>query len=137
MITVRDLIKRDEGLRLKPYTDTRGNLSIGYGHNLTALGISQADADVFLDQDLARAEADLVRAYPIVLALDAARQGVLTAMCFNLGLPHLQTFVQLWRAIEARDFVAAAAAMRASRWAAQVGDRAIRLAAAMATGELI
>lgn len=39
------LVKSDEGLSLKPYTDTRGKLTIGYGRNLTDVGISQAEAD--------------------------------------------------------------------------------------------
>ena len=37
---------RDEGLRLFPYTDTVGKLTIGVGRNLTDAGISADEAEV-------------------------------------------------------------------------------------------
>ncbi len=40
-----DLIKRHEGLSLKPYMDSRGFLTIGYGRNLDANGISKSEAE--------------------------------------------------------------------------------------------
>lgn len=37
---VREQIKFDEGLRLKPYEDSTGHLTIGIGHNLEGRGLS-------------------------------------------------------------------------------------------------
>ena len=133
---LRQMIKADEGLRLFPYTDTAGRLSIGYGRNLTDVGISQLEASDLLEADITRAIYDLQVAFPFVMKLDGVRQIVLTDMCFNLGAARLKTFVKMWRAITVGDYTVAAQEMLASQWAYQVGARATRLAAAMASGEL-
>jgi len=133
---LRQQVKREEGLRLFPYVDTVGKMTIGYGRNLTDSGISQLEAGEMLDQDLTRHISDLIRAFPFVETLDSTRQIVLADMCFNLGITKLYRFVKMWDALRARDFEQAARHMLASRWAEQVGARATRLAAAMVSGEL-
>ena len=50
-----DSIKRHEGLRLFPYNDTTGHLSIGYGRNLTSNGISTQEAEIMLKSDIGAA----------------------------------------------------------------------------------
>ena len=40
------ILKEHEGRRLKPYTDTVGKLTIGYGRNLTDVGISDEEARI-------------------------------------------------------------------------------------------
>ena len=47
-MSIIDIIKEDEGCRLKPYTDTTGHITIGYGRNLSACGISKEEAEFFL-----------------------------------------------------------------------------------------
>ena len=133
---LRDQLKRDEGLRLFPYQDTRGKISIGYGRNLTDNGITQLEADDMLSQDITRHWTDVISRYPFVESLDAARQIALGNMCFNLGISALSKFTVMWLALEHGDFQKAAAAMLDSEWAKQVGARATRLAATMASGEL-
>ena len=64
----RALLRRDvmaaEGLRLKPYRDTVGKLTIGWGRNLEDNGITKLEAEVLLDHDLAAAELECRRAFP-------------------------------------------------------------------------
>ena len=48
-------------------------------------------------------------------------------MCFNLGVTRLLKFKKFLTAIESKDWDNAAAEMMDSRWAVQVGPRAIRL----------
>jgi lysozyme len=60
----------DEGLRLKPYRDTVGHLTIGIGHNLDAKPISNRAADVILEDDIADVLKDLDRAIPLWRQLD-------------------------------------------------------------------
>lgn len=136
LATLRQMVKQDEGLRLKPYTDTVGRLSIGYGRNLTDVGISQEEADLLLDHDLDVAIRGLMRVHSDVLALDPVRQIVLANMAFNLGVPALGHFAQMWAAIGRGNWTEASAAMLDSTWARQVGKRATRLAAAMKSGVL-
>ncbi len=131
---LRMIVKRDEGLRLKPYTDSVNRLSIGYGRNLTDVGISQSEANELLENDLMRAIMDLQKAFQFVLELDGPRQVVLASMAFNLGIGGLAKFSKMWAAIRAKDYAAASVAMLDSHWAEQVGHRAERLAAMMERG---
>ena len=131
-----DQLKRDEGLRLLPYVDTVGKISIGYGRNLTDNGINQLEADAMLRQDVQRTWNDLIHAFPDVESLDSVRQSVLGNMAFNLGVSRLSKFVGMWDAVQRGDFQTAASEMLNSEWAKQVGARATRLAASMASGEL-
>jgi len=51
-------------LRLKPYRDSVGKLTIGVGRNLDDVGISAEEADVLLANDIAKAQAELKQALP-------------------------------------------------------------------------
>jgi lysozyme len=128
-ILVRQLI-RDEGLRLKPYTDSVGKLTIGVGHNLTDVGITREQALDILAEDIAAAEKLLDTELPWWRSLEAPRRRVLLNMAFNLGY-RLLTFKNTLRAAQEGRYEDAAEGMRASKWARQVGKRANRLAATM------
>ena len=56
-------------------------------------------------------------------------------MAFNMGVPRLCKFKNMWAAVEAGDFDTASIEMLDSRWARQVKSRATKLAEAMKTGE--
>lgn len=129
-----DSLKRHEGLRLKPYPDTVGKLTIGYGRNLTDVGISESEAEILLQNDIHAAQlaAGSLQIYPY---LDEVRQRVLVEMVFNLGLRGVLTFKRMFAALDKGDFVAASVEMIDSNWADQVGLRAMRLAQMMRTGE--
>jgi hypothetical protein len=51
-VYLAELLSRFEGLRLKPYRDTVGKLTIGFGRNLEEKGISQLEAEFLLYQDI-------------------------------------------------------------------------------------
>lgn len=126
---------RHEGLRLKPYVDTTGHLTIGYGRNLDAIGITTDEAAYLLNSDIDRAVKGLLAHLPWVLDLDTVRQSVLVNMAFNLGLQGLLTFQSTLKAIQQGRYSAASDAMIDSTWAHQVGARAVELAAQMKTGQ--
>lgn len=130
-----ELIKRAEGLRLKPYRDTVNVLTIGYGRNLDAVGISEGEAMILLVNDIANAIEDVNYRLPWVKTLDQVRQDVLYEMCFNLGVQGLMGFTNTLRFIEAHEYAKAAENMLKSKWAAQVKGRANRLAEMMRSGE--
>jgi len=56
-------------------------------------------------------------------------------MAFNMGVPRLCKFKKMWAAIYAGDYNTAAIEMLDSRWATQVGTRAIKLSKAMEEGK--
>lgn len=126
-------VQRHEGCRLKPYRDSLGVLTIGWGRNLDANGITQDEADRMLDRDLTVAY-HAVSAWAWFAQLSPGRQMVLVEMCFNLGLPKLLKFRRTLAACEAGRYDEAADAMLASKWAEQVKGRARTLAEVMRRG---
>ena len=129
------LIQRHEGLRLKPYKDTVGKLTIGYGRNLEDRGISQLEAEQLFKHDLAEHKRELLERWPWVSSLGPVREAVFVDMAFNLGIGGLAKFRRFIAAAERRDFRAAASEMMDSRWATQVKGRARRLARMMRSGQ--
>lgn len=131
---LEQLIKLHEGLRLKPYRCTAGKLTIGYGRNLQDIGISEEEAEAMLRADIDRCKKQL-ETIPWFKKLCDARQAVLIDMCFNLGFDGLMKFRRTLLFIENQNYKSAAAEMLNSRWANQVGSRALRLSRMMKTGE--
>jgi lysozyme len=140
-MTTRQQIKRHEGLRLKPYADTVGKITIGYGHNLTDNGIPEDVAEDLLTTGLEIAAVDAEALLwggdskpEIYEVLGDARAAVLINMAFNLGRTRLATFRKLIIAVQTQDWEAAAREMLDSKWARQVPNRAAELAEQMRTG---
>lgn len=130
-----ELIKRHEGLRLKPYKCTAGKLTIGYGRNLEDNGISQYEAEQMLFNDIQHCYTNLVK-LSCWNKLDEARKAVLLDMCYNIGIARLKTFKKMLAALEVGAYNRAAKEMIDSRWASQVKTRATELAEIMKTGAL-
>jgi lysozyme len=126
---------RNEGIRLKPYHDSVGKLTIGVGRNLDDVGITNLEAKMLLENDIERVESDLRVHLPLYSSLDDVRQRVLMDMAFNMGVAGLLGFQKMLAALAARDFATAKAEMLNSKWAKQVGIRAIRLAEMIETGQ--
>lgn len=133
-MTLKDQLIRDEGTRLKPYTDSTGHLTIGFGRNLTQVGISLAEAELLLDHDIQRTVADVLAALPWTTGLDPARRDALVNMAFNLGISGLLGFHKMLTACQAGDWATAALEALNSDWARQVGPRAYRLSRQLETG---
>ena len=131
---LKDQLVRDEELRLKPYTDSVGKLTIGVGRNLTDKGISFQEAQLLLANDIADATADLEAKLPWTAMLDDVRKGALLNMAFNLGIGGLLEFHDFLAKMQAGNFSGAAGAMLDSLWARQVGPRATRLSMQIQTG---
>lgn len=135
MVTdITSQLQRDEGIRLYPYLDTVGKVTIGVGRNLTDVGISRTECDAMLRNDIERADGMLMEALPWAEGLDDARHGVLLNMTFNMGVTGLLGFRDTLGKIQTRDYDGAADSMLQSKWATQVGARAQRLAQQLRTG---
>lgn len=133
---IRQYLIVSEGLRLKPYTDTVGKLSIGIGRNLTDVGISALEAYDMLNHDLDKAIVAIVGRYSWVADQDPVRQAVLVELQFNMGSRGLGTFVNTLAAFQRRDYPAVAAGLRASKWFRQVQkSRSDRILKMVETGE--
>jgi lysozyme len=119
---------RHEDLRLKPYKDSLGILTIGVGRNLEHVGITEAEAMVLLGNDIIGVFDDLDRVFPWWRQMTEERQLVIADMCFNLGIKRLLGFVKTMAAMQSGRYEVAAVEMLDSKWAQQVGKRAITLA---------
>ncbi len=133
---IKSQLVRHEGLRLKPYRCTAGKLTIGIGRNLDDRGISQKEAYAMLERDILDCEQQLLDEIPdVYTGLDEVRQSVLLNMCFNPGLKGLLQFKNTLAFIASGDWERAANNMLASKWAKQVGMRAIELSELMRKGK--
>jgi lysozyme len=121
-------LELDEDVRLKPYRDSVGKLTIGVGRNLDDMGISPDEAQMLLEHDITKVERDLDRNVPWWRQMTEPRQRALLNMCFNLGWPKLAGFKQTLGYLEAGQYAEAATACLDSLWARQVGARAERIA---------
>ena len=125
-IVVRDL-KRDEGFRSKPYKDTVGKLTIGYGRNLDDVGINKREAEELLRYDVFLANKELLK-FPWYDDLTSCRKRALLNMMYNLGSTRFRKFKKMIKAFKTRNYEIAADEALDSKWAKQVGDRAERIA---------
>lgn len=129
----QDLV-RDEGLVLTVYTCPAGYPTIGVGRNLQGRGISKAEAFYLLDNDINVCLGDLA-SFEWWGALNSVRQRALLNMRFQLGSKGFRGFTKMLAALDQRDYVAAAAAARDSKWArADSPQRAARVTAQIETG---
>jgi lysozyme len=128
------MLKNHEGLILKPYVDTVGKLTIGYGRNLEDVGISIAEAEGMLDRDIEDARRRCEQIFGWFGIIDAVRQDVIVMMTFNMGINKVCHFHQMIEAIKIGDWVKAADEMLDSAWARQVGARAMVLSRMMKLG---
>lgn len=135
MDQIEVLIKKHEGIRLKPYKDTVGKWTIGIGRNLDDVGITEEEAMYLFRGDLSRVVDALRAGFDWFEQLSEVRQAVLIDMCFNLGINGLSKFRMMLGHCANGEFSAASVEMLNSRWAGQVGGRAIELAAMMEIGE--
>jgi lysozyme len=127
-------MKLHEGIKLMPYMDTKGKLTIGVGRNLHDRGITKDEADMLLENDLRSACIDVELYFPWVGRLSRDRQMVYVNMCFNMGISKLRDFKKMHMATASGDFEAAAKEMLDSSWSRQVGNRSFQLAEMMRHG---
>ena len=135
MTRLQDMLIRHEGLRLKPYRDTVGKLTIGIGRNLDDVGITREEAMMLLNNDIANVRREVKKAFPWFSRLNRVRQNVVLNMVFNLGLPRFRQFKKAIGALRTRRWDEAAKQMLDSRWARQVGRRARELSSMMRSGK--
>ena len=126
---IEEMLKRDEGRSLKLYRDTDRNWSIGYGRNITARGISEAEALFMLQNDIRACQLELDTHLKWWRLLNAPRQMAMLSLCYNLGIMGLKGFKASLAAMEAGRYKDAARQFLHSKWADQVGHRAGRIAA--------
>ncbi len=138
-LPLRNLLRKHEGNRLKPYLDccgkywrecqcaVKGNLTIGTGRNLDDIGISEMESAILLGNDIDRVLKEGVDNFPWFKSLSMVGQDVVLSMLFNMGLTRFKGFQKLITALINGNRNAAADQMLNSKWASQVKSRATEL----------
>ena len=138
MSMIIEMLRKHEGVETHAYVDTVGKVTIGVGRNIDkngGIGLSQREIDSLLASDVERVEAELSRAFEWYDSLNDARKDAMMDMCFNMGLPRLSKFKKSLAAMSNRHYEIAAVEFLDSRWAVQVGQRAITISEMIRTGE--
>ena len=133
-----EMLRRHEGVETYAYTDTVGKITIGVGRNIDpngGIGLSEGEIDFLLYNDIDRVEEELYDNFKWFRMVGDVRSEAMIDICFNLGLPRLKKFKKALAAMEAEDYKLAAIEFLDSRWADQVGQRAIELSLMIETGE--
>lgn len=123
-----------ENLKLKPYVDSVGKLSIGIGRNLDDRGITVEEAFYLCRNNIKECKVDLDKNLPWWRKLDNNRQIVILDMCFNMGITKLLKFVNTLNAMKNGRYEDAAKGMENSLWYKQTKRRAVKLVKVMRTG---
>lgn len=126
--TLRDTLKKAEGVKAHPYLDTAGKWTAGVGRNLTDNGLRAEEIDFMLTNDITAAWMDVTTTWPWVLDLSDVRQRALTEMVFQMGVGGVGAFKQALAAMQAGDWQTAHDELLDSKWAAQTPSRAHRVA---------
>ena len=135
--TVEEYIKRNEGLRLKPYKCSAGKLTLGYGRNIEDNGISEIEAEFLLSSDIRSVTEEIRRLIPDFDSLELPQKTALIDLGYNLGAYRLSRFKKMLAAINVRDFKTAAMEMLDSNYANQLPNRSSKNAELIQISEML
>lgn len=128
----------DEGFRSQPYDDAtsekltaqKGKVTLGCGRNLDDCPLTIDEAIYLMKRPLDELEHQLDNT-SFYKTLSDERKLIILNMAYNLGYNGLLQFKRMIAAIETFNYKLVAEEMLNSKWAQQVGDRAVRLAKEM------
>ena len=133
-----EMLCQHEAVRRMVYRCSAGALTIGVGRNIDpnkgGIGLSDDEIDYMLRNDITRVYLELDTNFEWFDDLDEVRQDACIDICFNLGLPRFSKFVLAIAGMALGDYERAADEFLDSRWAEQVGRRAITVTNMIRTG---
>ena len=141
MTQLSKMLTAHEGVETHAYKCTADKITIGVGRNIDpkgGIGLSKLEIDYLLANDIERVEEEISTAFPWTIDLimhSPARYDALVDICFNLGMPRLLKFKKALAAAEEHNWDEAADEFMNSRWAKQVGKRAVEICAMIRTGK--
>jgi len=125
----RDLIKKRlidfEGLVLKSYVCPTGYTSVGVGRNLETNGITEEEAMYLLNNDISSVIKKLDKHWIAWRKLPITAQYVCIDLVFNMGINTFMSFRKTRAYMEMGDFEKAGIELLNSKYAEQVGRRAL------------
>ena len=132
------MLKRHEGVESHAYECSEGKITVGVGRNIDqkgGMGLSDDEIDYLLQNDIERVIKELSSEYSWFNSLDDVRKDAIVDISFNLGQTRLRLFKRALAAMDSGDYKEAATEFLDSRWAKQVGGRALELTDMISSGE--
>ena len=137
------MLRRHEGEvvtngRHVAYKCPEGYWTIGIGRNIdpeNGIGLADEEVEFMLENDILRVMQELASEYPWFSDLDDVRKDAMIDIAFNLGATRLRGFRRALAAMEAGNYKEAATEFLDSKWAKQVGGRALEITDMIASGE--
>jgi lysozyme len=114
-----------EGMKTQLYKCTSGKNTIGVGRNLDDRGISEDEAMILLGNDIKIVQEELLERWPWIKDLPPRAQMVMMDLGFNMGVPAISNFQNMLRDLQSGNWEGAAINLLDSKYATQVGRRAI------------
>ncbi len=145
-MSVKKILKFEEGFRAKPYLCSEGYVTIGLGTKLHTdkgmnpkdfpLSINLMTAEGLLSNDVVHiyevlGSSSYTRIAGIFGSQTLARREILISMMYQMGVSGVYKFRNMWTALENGQYDLAATEMLDSRWARQTPARAERHAEVM------
>ena len=138
MKTLEERIKKHEGYMVKPYTDTLGFLTGGYGHKILEgeeVPTDQEGWEKLFQEDLEKARDGAARLIEKnkLENLPCEAHEIIIEMVYQMGEKGVSKFKKMFKALrqEPKDYEEAADQMMDSRWAKQTYSRARSLSESM------
>lgn len=132
------MLKRHEGVESHAYECSEGKITVGVGRNIDSeggIGLSDEEIDFLLRNDIERCIIELSSEYDWFVDLDDIRKDAMVDIAFNLGITRLRLFKRALAAMAEGNYKQAATEFLDSKWAKQVGGRALELSDMISSGE--
>ena len=132
------MLKRHEGVESHAYECSEGKITVGVGRNIDSeggIGLSDEEIEFLLKNDIERCIIELSSEYDWFVDLDDIRKDAMVDIAFNLGITRLRLFKRALAAMAEGNYKQAATEFLDSKWAKQVGGRALELSDMISSGE--
>jgi lysozyme len=122
---IKDRLIDFEAMVLQPYKCASGFLSLGVGRNLDANGISEEEALYLLNNDIEAVIDKLDKHWKVWRSFPIAAQYVCIDLVFNMGINAWMSFRKTRAYMELGQWEEASKELLNSKYATQVGRRAL------------
>ena len=136
-MNIEEQLAGDEGYSDRPYRDSKGIWTVGFGWNLEkGPPMSREIAVLIMREHLAAITLEVCARLPWATRMNKPRFAVVVQMAYNMGIAGLiSNNPKGLAAMKAGKFVLASKEMLDGTWKDDVGGRAYRLAKQMRVGE--
>ena len=122
---IKDRLIDFESMVLQPYKCASGFLSLGVGRNLDANGVSEEEALYLLNNDIEAVINKLDKHWKVWRSFPIASQYVCIDLVFNMGINAWMSFRKTRAYMELEQWEEASKELLNSKYASQVGRRAL------------